>query len=150
MISYYDKWRNFALQLKCILYTKKESIGEYLMTSNEPDKSKLFINKVDGQTREQIIQLDQKLRMARAEIEAKLASIELYNDSKVAKYKDALLDVQQEINAALEGISSLVNMVVEPELEETLFQAETIDNLRQMLSKNLEKVSTIKNIAFNF
>ena len=71
------------------------------MASNGPDKSKLFINKVDEQTRDHIIKLDQKLRMMRAEIEAKLASIELYGDSNEAGRKQNLHDVQQEVIAFL-------------------------------------------------
>ncbi|RUR12015.1 hypothetical protein [Legionella sp. km772] len=116
------------------------------MASNGPDKSKLFINKVDEQTRDHIIKLDQKLRMMRAEIEAKLASIELYGDNKDLGRKQNLEDVQQEVTAALDGISALVNMVVEPEQEEFMFQEETMNEFREMLFKNLEKISKIDNL----
>lgn len=113
---------------------------ERLMSSNGPERSNLFINKVDQQTREQIIKLDQKLRMMRAEIETKLASIELYGASDDVN-KQNLLDIQQEVNAAMNSISSLVNMVIEPAQEEVMLQEDSISRLRDMLSRNLENIS---------
>lgn len=110
------------------------------MSSNGPNRSNLFINKVDLQTREQIIKLDQKLRMMRAEIEAKLASIELYGASEDVN-KENLLEIQQEVNSAMNSISSLVNMVIEPEQEGFLLQEDNMSKLRDMLSRNFEGIS---------
>ena len=116
------------------------------MASNGPDKSKLFINKVDENTRDHIIKLDQKLRMMRAELEAKLTSIELYDDNTDEGRKQKFLDVQHEVNAALEGISSLVNMVLEPEQEEYMLKEENMSKFKGMLTKNLENISKIDNL----
>ena len=54
--------------------------------------------------------------------------------------------MQHEVNAALEGISSLVNMVLEPEQEEYMLKEENMSKFKDMLTKNLENISKIDNL----
>lgn len=116
------------------------------MSNNAADKSKLFINKVDEHTRAHIMRLDQKLRLMRAEIEAKLASIDLYGDADDEHNKQGLQEVEREIGVALAGISELVNMIVAPEQEEFILQEDKMTAFKEMLSKNFEKLSKMSKL----
>lgn len=116
------------------------------MTTNSAE-SQLFINSVDEQTRENIFKLDHKLRLMRAEVESKLAGITLYQGASPEEYQDRLVEVEQEINSALAGISSLVNLVVDPESDNhPLLQGNSLAEFNQIINENLEKISQLKNI----
>jgi len=76
--------------------------------------SQLLAKVVNAETREKIVMLDQKLKIMHAEVEAKLASMALHHEDDLEPYKgrESLLNVQQEINSALNSISALVNLAI--------------------------------------
>jgi hypothetical protein len=109
--------------------------------SNEA-QIQLFIDVVNEETREKIIQLDKKLRMLRGEVENKLAAMVLYRGENPEGYKEGLLNMQHELKAALDSISTLVNLAVIPGQEaHPIFSGDAIEEFTEMLSSNIETFS---------
>jgi hypothetical protein len=107
-------------------------------------KIQSFINVVNEETRDKIIQLDKKLRIMRAEVESQLASIALYRGNDPEGHKEGLLHMQSELNAAIESISALVNLAVMPGHENLpIFSGEVIDEFTEMLSSSLKGFSEL-------
>lgn len=118
------------------------------MATDATNRSQLFINRVDEQTRENILKLDQKLRIMRAEVESKLTSIAFDKGSDSASYKSGLLQVEQEINSAIQGINNVVNMMVDSEQpDQSILNGQSMAEFSQMIAENLENVSKLKNLS---
>jgi hypothetical protein len=113
-------------------------------TYNNPQ---LFINRVDEQTRENILALGYKLRLMRAEVESKLACMTLYKGNDPESYEAALLGVEQEIKSALEGIGSLVNVVLDTDQPvHSILKGQSMEEFSQMIAEHLDKVAELKHL----
>ena len=112
--------------------------------ADDVPKTQLFTSNTEEQLVENILKLDQQLRIMGAQVESKLTNIALYKGTNPEEYKSSLLEVQQEINIALQGISSLVNLATDSEQSKSFFQQDTVDELNEMVLENLEKIAQLK------
>lgn len=117
------------------------------MDGTTQNQSHTLLNVMDRNLRENIIRLDQKLKGLRAEINAKLENSSLLEDEKSRpEYIAKLTGVSQEINDAIRGIETLVNLVSDEdnEQQESFFQGKEMKQFSKMISENLEKITEIK------
>lgn len=116
------------------------------MDSNEQNQPQMSMKNLDNDTRENILKLDQKLRGLRAEIEAKLERPSLYSGDNPQEFLDKLVIVSKEINDAINGIDTLVNLInSNSDTESMSFHTEEeIRDFSEMIATNLEKITEIK------
>ena len=116
------------------------------MDDTTQNQSHTLINGMDRNLRENIIRLDQKLKGLRAEIDAKLENSSLLEDeNSLPEYIAKLTGVSKEINDAIKGIETLVNLVSdEDDAQESFFQSKEMKEFSKMVADNLEKITEIK------
>ncbi len=116
------------------------------MDMNTEKQSYSLLGNMDRGLRENIIRLDQKLKGLRAEIAAKLESPFVVEEDIRDEYVQKLSVISEEINAAIGGIETLVNLVSSEDQEMTnqFLQSEEMQKFSEMISDNLEKITEIK------
>lgn len=118
------------------------------MARNTENRSRLLINNMDRNLRENIIRLDQKLKGLRAEIDAKLQNSFLYEDDNSRdEYVKKLSTVSKEVTTAIRGIETLVNLVANDEdtgEQSAFLQSESAQQFSEMIAENLDKITEIK------
>lgn len=113
---------------------------------NTENQSYSLLDNMDRSLRENIIRLDQKLKGLRAEIEAKLERPFLFAEESRDESVQKLSVISEEINAAIAGIESLVNLVSSQDkaITNQFLQSEEMQKFGEMISENLEKIAEIK------
>lgn len=101
----------------------------------------LLINDLEDNARHNIIKLDQKLRGLKAEIEAKLQTLNLLPEHEQETTEQGLTTLLNEIDQAIAGIKTLVGLVV---VDEKILDSSEVKKLNKMVAENLEKVIRIK------
>jgi iron-sulfur cluster repair protein YtfE (RIC family) len=95
-----------------------------------------------------IVNLDQKLKGLQAEVEAKLNHADLYAGSNKEEYIARLTELHEEINTALSGIKTIVDVIAADtsnELSE-LYLSEDIQVFNQELTDHLAKITRLRDI----
>lgn len=123
---------------------KLEGVVEMEENRVEKTESNASLNEIQGN----IINVDQKLRGLRAEIEAKLQSSALYQGADKEEYIERLSHLEEEITQMLSGIDILVKIMASDneELKEIFFQTEDMQQLNNVLNENLVKITKIRQV----
>ena len=106
----------------------------------------LFTSDFDTNTPENIVQLDQRLKGLRAEIEIQLHNFAFYEGEDKDQYIEKFSRLAKEIDEAISGIETIVNAVrpQSDEFKREFFQSEEIQELDSKLGEHLEKFENIK------
>lgn len=115
------------------------------MDMHTEKQSYSLIDSMDLGLRDNILRLDRKLKGLRAEIAAKLESPFLAEEEIRDEYVQKLSVVADEVDAAIFGIETLVNLVSSQDQEMTnaFMQSEEMRKFSEMISTNLEKITEI-------
>lgn len=100
---------------------------------------------VDDETRESIIQLIDKLKGLQTEVTDKLHKID--NDVADEKQKEQLLIFQQEIDKALNVITSVADMPIPEELMNEDFmktKQKDLEKIKAVVDKSLQKLANFQ------
>ena len=101
---------------------------------------------VDSDTRQAIINLNQKLKDLQSEIAAKLLAIEEGKETESKFKQPQLLKLASEVKQALQGIDAVVNTVISAEMTPNEFlklHREELKKFREMVITNTESIEKI-------
>lgn len=110
-------------------------------------KPSIFIHAVDQELHDNILRLDQKLKGFLTEINVKIEAIDDDELQYKEERKNQLSLLAEDVSKALDGIKSLVNMVLEEGVSHSQFMEmnrEDLDALLEAFKQSLEKVSKIR------
>lgn len=105
-----------------------------------------FKSHFDDSTPEHIINLDKQLRGLRAEIDVKIHNFSAYEGENKVQYLNQLNSLAQELDSALDGIETLVNLVSvqEDDEKESFYQSETMQKFYGIVSEQLHELIQLK------
>jgi hypothetical protein len=110
-------------------------------------QAQISVSELDRDARENILLLDQKLRGLRAEIEAKLLRPSFYSEENFQKYLVKLNSISEEINAAINGLDTLIKLINSEDSEQQSLSFKNDEEMRQFcvdISTSLNEITEIK------
>lgn len=116
------------------------------MSSDNLSTTSLVIDFLDPKIQDNLMNLDQKARGVRAEVEAKLNNIALYKGDDKAEYQAALTTLFHEMETLINSVHNWVDSVREADDEDkaNLSQSETVLRFGERVANCLEMVNEIK------